>query len=118
MMKTSGSETGGAMEALAPLIVKFRGLSPPPPQNVPCVPLLRVGNHVDFISNGKIMATGRQVRQIGIEEFFYPEKIQKSIFQVTRRAVHHRVQSRIQTQIKVQTLNPRPTPIPMATAQL
>ena len=47
---------------------------PPPPKNVLCVPLLCVGNHVDFISNGKIMATGRQVRQIGIEEVFLSRK--------------------------------------------
>ena len=73
MMKTSGGGTRGATGVLAPLIVKFRGLSPAPP-NVPCVPLLCVGNHVDFISNGKIMATGRQVRQIGIEEVFLSRK--------------------------------------------
>ena len=41
------------------------------------------------------MATGRQV---GIEAF-YPEKIQKLIFQVMGWTVDHRVLSQIQTQI-------------------
>ena len=55
----------------------LRGLSHP--KIAPCMPLLCVCNlitHVDVIkSNGKIMATGRQVRQVGIEGFFLPPKI-------------------------------------------
>ena len=59
---------GGGYGGSSPPYCKVYGAQPP--HNVLCVPLLRVGNHLDFISNGKIMATGRQVRQIGIEEFF------------------------------------------------
>ena len=51
------------------------------------------------------MVTGRQVRQVGIEEFFFfftPKKTKVYIFLVTRWAVHHRVLSRIHTKIKIQ----------------
>ena len=62
---------GEATGALAPLIVKFRGLIAP--KIVPCVPLLRVRNliiHVDVIkSNGKIMVIA----------FFLPRKNQDDL---------------------------------------